>query len=114
MRGRRLSELFEPRWLAIIAVALTIALSAGVFYVLAERPPFSLGVRLIYPGGGAQTVSEFFIVAFLYAMGFAGLVLIYEAPRHRYRRSLMVSTLTSGLALLIVSTLLLLLVYGMK
>ncbi|MEM0087578.1 MAG: hypothetical protein QXT33_00525 [Thermofilum sp.] len=114
MVSRKVAELLEPKALAIIAVAVTIMLSAGIFYVLSERPPFSLGVRLVYPGGGAQTVSEFFIVAFLYAMGFAGLMLIYEAPRHRYRRSFMISTLLSGAALLVISTLLLLLVYGMK
>ncbi len=54
------------------------------------------------------------IVAFLYAMGFIGLLLVYEAPRYRYRRSLMSGTLLSGMALLVVATLLLLAVYGMK
>lgn len=114
MQSRVIATLLEQRKLAIVLVAAVIALSAGIFYLLSERPPFSLGVRLIYPGGGAQTTSEFFIVAFLYAMGFAGLLLIYEAPRYKYRQSLMTSTLLSGIALLLLSTILLLLIYGMK
>lgn len=104
----------EPRFLALTAIVVVIALCSGIFYVLSERPPFSLGVRLVYPGSGAQTASEFFIVAFLYGVGFVGLLLIYEAPRYKYRRGLMISTLLSGATLLILSTLLLLLVYWMK
>lgn len=114
MPAKRLARLLEPRWIAFAAVVVTVVISSGIFYVLSERPPFSLGARFVYPGAGAQTGSEFLIVAFLYAMGFTGLLLIYEAPRYKYRRSFMSSTLLSGAALLIVSTLLLLLVYSMK
>ncbi len=92
----------------------SLAIAAGIVYVLAERPPFSLGTYIVYPGTGAQTTSEFLVVFFLYALAVAGLILVYEAPRYKSRPSLATMFLASGAIVVFISVILLLVVYGMK
>jgi hypothetical protein len=110
----RVERLLEPRTLALLLLAFAVLVSAGIVYVLVERPPPSLGVYFYYPGTGAQTVSEMLVVAFLYAIGIAGLLMIYEAPKYRYRRQQMGAILTIGLLSVVISALLLILMYSLK
>lgn len=106
--------LLSESTLAWLLLLVSIVVASGLFYVLAERPPFSLGAQLIYPGTGAQTVSELIMVAFLYALSMSGLLLIYEAPRYRSRQGLALMFLLSGVTATLVSVLLLLAIYGIK
>ncbi|ABL78042.1 hypothetical protein [Thermofilum pendens] len=99
------------RVLAAALLAVILLIASGVFYVLSERPPFSLGVQLIYPSGGGQTVSEMIIVLFLYAMAIVGLLIIYDSTKYSPQRSAFYFTLVSGVAVVAVSLLLLLFIY---
>uniref|UniRef100_A0A7J3X9L4 Uncharacterized protein n=1 Tax=Thermofilum pendens TaxID=2269 RepID=A0A7J3X9L4_THEPE len=114
MPARYLRQLLEPKTLALMLLAFTVFVSAGFIYVLVERPPPTLGVYFFYPGTGAQTISEMLVVAFLYAIGIAGLLMIYEAPKYRYRRQQLGAILTTGLLLTVISALLLILIYTWK
>ncbi|UNQ72780.1 OST3/OST6 family protein [Infirmifilum sp. NZ] len=108
------SALLSESALAWLLLVFSIAIAAGLVYVLAERPPFSLGTYIIYPGTGSQTTSEFLVLLFLYALAVAGLLLVYEAPRYRSRPNLATMFLVTGIALAFISVTLLLTVYGMK
>lgn len=114
MPAMRVGQLLEPKILALVLLLFAVLVSAGVVYVLAERPPPSFGVYFFYPGTGAQTVSEMLVVAFLCAIGIAGLLMLYEAPKYRYRRQQMSAILTTGLLLTVISALLLVLIYSWK
>ncbi|MCC6003204.1 MAG: hypothetical protein LM590_02575 [Thermofilum sp.] len=99
-------------YLAIALVLLIVLIASGIFFVLTEHPPFSLGVYLIYPSTSGQTVSETLIIFFLYLFAITGLYMIYNAARHRYRSTAFYSMLLSGSVVLVVSLLLLLLIYN--
>ncbi|QOJ79609.1 hypothetical protein IG193_03895 [Infirmifilum lucidum] len=108
------SRLFSEDTIAWLLLVASLAIAAGIVYILAERPPFSLGTYIVYPGTGAQTTSEFLVTFFLYALAVAGLILVYEAPKYKSRPSLATMFLVSGVIVALISVILLLVVYGMK
>ncbi|MEZ0345963.1 MAG: hypothetical protein ABWK01_05385 [Infirmifilum sp.] len=111
---RGFERIFSDNNIAVALLLVSIAIAAGIVFVLAERPPFSLGTYFVYPGTSSQTTSEFLILFFIYALSVAGLILIYESPKYRSRPSLASTFLVSGVAVVVISVILLFLVYGMK
>lgn len=109
-----IERIFSESNIAWLLLAISIAIAAGIVFVLAERPPFSLGTYIIYPGTASQTTGEFLVLFFLYALSVAGLILVYESPKYRSRPSLATMSLVSGLLVVLISILLLFTVYGMK
>jgi len=68
----------EPKWLAPILLVFIILVVSGLFHVLAEQEPV---LPVVHPQQTKQTVIETLVVFLLYAFMFAGLLIIYNAPR---------------------------------
>ncbi|AGT35258.1 MULTISPECIES: hypothetical protein [Thermofilum] len=99
-------------YLAWAAVFVILLIASGIFYVLVEHPPFSLGVQLVYPSASGQTVSETLIVFFLYVFALVGLYMIYNSAKYRHRSSVFYSSLLSGVLVVMVALLLLMFIYN--
>ncbi|MGB9709101.1 MAG: hypothetical protein ACP5II_04990 [Infirmifilum sp.] len=109
-----LEKLVSENNLAWLLLVISVLIASGLVFILAERPPFSLGTYIIYPGTASQTTGEFLTIFFLYSLSIAGLILLYEAPRYRSRPNLAIMFLISGILVVLISVLLLFTVYGMK
>lgn len=96
--------------LNLVALALlfvTIFLIGGGIYMISMPPeevsPYYRGLVIISPGTHSQTLTEGIAVMLVYALGAAGLILIYRSARHRYNPKQAYMLISIGVILLILA-----------
>lgn len=92
---------------AIIVVALSVFLLGGGIYDLLVHPlsviPYGSGVLFFYPGLQQQVVVESVGVMITYAMGFAGILLMYQSTKYAYKPRQAFMMLLVGVVLIVVA-----------
>jgi hypothetical protein len=75
--------------LTAVGIAYSVFLFAGGLYTLIQKPPpaylGSSSIIFLYPGISGQFVSDTIIACILYALGFAGLLAIYQSTKSAYK-----------------------------
>ena len=93
--------------LTVIGVGYAVFLFAGGLYTLIQKPaPAYLGqttIYFLYPNISGQFVSDTIISALLYALGFVGLLAIYQSTRSAYKPRQAYMLLIIGVTLLVLS-----------
>jgi len=93
--------------LTIVGIGYTIFLFAGGLYTLITKPaPAYLGssvIYFLYPSISGQFVSDTIISGLLYALGFAGLLAIYQSTKSAYKPRQAYMLLIIGVTLLLLS-----------
>jgi len=94
--------------IAIIVTAFSLFLLAGGVYDILEQPltaiPFGRGVLFFYPYTlQAQAVVESVGVMISYAMGVAGILLMYQSTKYAYKPRQAFMMLLSGVVLIIIA-----------
>ncbi len=108
------ARLLSEEVLGYGAILLSFILAGGLFYVLVNRPPAATRYGTIDPRRDSQTVSELILVAMAYAVGTGGLYLIYDVRKHVHNPRYAQALLLAGVMLMVVSTMLLMVSYGVK
>jgi hypothetical protein len=93
---------------AIVIVAFSIFLLAGGIYDILEQPlsviPFGRRVLFFYPYTlQAQAVVESFGVMIAYAMGVAGILLMYQSTKYAYKPRQAYIMLLTGVVLILIA-----------
>ena len=90
--------------LSIMVIASAVFLFGGGLYTVIEKPPPSAYVNgrfyFLYPNLGYQFVSDTIISVMLYAIGFVGLLIIYQSTKYAYKPRQAYMMLVIGVALL--------------
>jgi hypothetical protein len=93
--------------LTIVGVGYSIFLFAGGLYTLITKPATAyLGttqIYFLYPNISQQFVSDTIIAAILYALGFAGLLAIYQSTKSAYKPRQAYMLLIIGVTFLVLS-----------
>ena len=93
--------------IAILIVALSVFLLGGGIYDLLVHPlsviPYGSGVLFFYPGLQQQVVVESIGVMMTYAMGVAGILLMYQSTKYAYNPRQAFMTLLVGVILIIIA-----------
>jgi hypothetical protein len=93
--------------IAAIVVVFAIFMFSGGLYVLINHPAtavyYNSKFYLLYPDLNYQFVSDTFIAGILYALGFLGLLSIYQSSRSAYNPRQAYMMLLIGIALVLVS-----------
>ena len=93
--------------LTIIGVAYTVFLFSGGLYMLITHPaPAYLGqsvIYFLYPSTSGQFVSDTIIAGILYALGFVGLLAIYQSTKSAYKPRQAYMLLIIGVTFLLLS-----------
>ena len=93
---------------ATIIVAVSVFFLAGGIYDILEQPlsviPFGRSVLFFYPYTlQAQAVYESIAVMITYAMGVAGIVLMYQSTKYAYKPRQAFMMLLSGVVLILIA-----------
>jgi len=92
---------------AILVVAFSVFLLAGGIYDILEKPlsvlPYGRGVLFFYPGLQGQFFNESVAVMIAYAMGVAGILLIYQSTKYVYKPRQAFIMLLSGVVLILIA-----------
>lgn len=93
--------------ITIIVVVYAIFLFGGGLYTIITQPLPAVyyGQRFIflYPELGSQFVSDTVIAVMLYAMGFVGLLAVYQSTKYAYKPRQAYMWLVVGVALLLLA-----------
>jgi hypothetical protein len=93
--------------LTIVGLAYSIFIFGGGLYTLIMRPipAYISGSRFffVYPGISQQFVSDTAVSGILYALGFVGLLIIYQSSKSAYKPRQAYMMLVIGVALLFLS-----------
>ena len=96
-----------PYLIAALLMFAAIILFSGVVYDLSTSVrsviPYYRGFLLLYPSLHEQTLSESIAIMIIYALGAAGLLLIYQSIRYRRNPNQASLLIRLGTALLIVA-----------
>jgi hypothetical protein len=92
---------------SLIVIASAVFLFGGGLYTVIEKPLISAYVNgrfyFLYPNLGYQFVSDTIISVMLYAIGFAGLLIIYQSTKYAYKPRQAYIMLVIGVALLFIA-----------
>ncbi len=93
--------------LTVVGLAYALFIFGGGLYTLIMRPipAYISGSRFffVYPGISQQFVADTAVSAILYALGFAGLLIIYQSSKSAYKPRQAYMMLVIGVALLFLS-----------
>jgi len=109
-----MSRLKSQKLVMSLIIIGSILIMGGLLYVIVNEPPPLYREGPFAYGLNRQTIVEMFIVALAYAMGFAGLYLVYNIKRYYYDTRFLTINLLSGSLLLLLSMLLLQSIYAIK
>lgn len=91
----------------VVAVAYTVFILGGGLYTIINRPLPSAYVNgnfyFLYPSISSQFVSDTLISAFLYALGFLGLLMIYQSTKSAYNPRQAYMILIIGVTFVLIS-----------
>jgi hypothetical protein len=97
----------SPYIVAIILAAITIFLLGGGIYDVTLKPrsviPYSSGFIFLYPSLHEQILNESIAIMIVYALGAAGLILIYRSTRYMRNPEQASLLIKIGAALLILT-----------
>ena len=89
---------------SIIVIASAVFLFGGGLYTIIIRPLpsayYNNRFYFLYPDLGAQFISDTVIATMLYAMGFIGLLAIYQSTKYAYKPRQAYMMLAVGVALM--------------
>jgi hypothetical protein len=89
---------------SIIVISTAVFLFGGGLYTIIIRPLpsayYNNRFYFLYPDLGAQFVSDTVIATMLYAMGFIGLLAIYQSTKYAYKPRQAYMMLAVGVALM--------------
>jgi hypothetical protein len=92
---------------SVIVISYAIFLFGGGLYTLISSPLPAFytgkGFIFIYPDLGRQFISDSVISAMLYAIGFAGLLAIYQSTKYAYKPRQAYMMLIIGVTLLLLA-----------
>jgi hypothetical protein len=93
--------------ISIIVIASAVFLFGGGLYTIIEKPLPSAYVSgrfyFLYPDLGGQFISDTVISVMLYAIGFIGLLAVYQSTKYAYKPRQAYMMLVIGLALLLMA-----------
>jgi hypothetical protein len=93
--------------ISIIVIAYAIFLFSGGLYTITTEPLTAYstgrGFIFIYPDLGEQFVSDSVIAVMLYAMGFVGLLAVYQSTKYAYKPRQAYMMLVIGVTLLLLA-----------
>jgi hypothetical protein len=93
--------------IAIIVVALSVFLLGGGIFDILQQPlsviPYGGGVLFFYPGLQNQVVYESVGVMIVYAIGVAGILLMYQSTKYAYKPRQAFMILLVGVVLILVA-----------
>ena len=93
--------------ISIIVIASALFLFGGGLYTIIEKPLPSAYVSgrfyFLYPDLGGQFISDTVISVMLYAIGFIGLLAVYQSTKYAYKPRQAYMMLVIGLALLLMA-----------
>jgi hypothetical protein len=94
--------------LTIVGMAYVVFLFGGGLYTLIEKPlpsyySESSGFYFLYPDISSQFVADTIIAVALYALGFVGLLSIYQSTKSAYKPRQAYMLLVVGVALVLLS-----------
>jgi hypothetical protein len=99
----------KPSSLAISVVVLAYAIflfGGGLYTIISEPLPAfytSSGFIFLYPDLGEQFISDSVIAVMLYAIGFVGLLAIYQSTKYAYKPRQAYMMLVIGVTLLLLA-----------
>ena len=92
---------------SIIIISYAIFLFGGGLYTIISSPLPAYytgkGFLFLYPDIGQQFISDSIIAIMLYALGFAGLLAIYQSTKYAYKPRQAYMMLVIGIALLLLA-----------
>ena len=93
--------------ISVIVIAYAIFLFGGGLYTIISSPLPAFytgqGFLFIYPELGQQFVADTVIAVMLYAMGFAGLLAVYQSTKYAYKPRQAYMMLVIGVTLLLLA-----------
>jgi hypothetical protein len=93
--------------ISIIVIASALFFFGGGLYTIIEKPLPSAYVSgrfyFLYPDLGGQFISDTVISVMLYAIGFIGLLAVYQSTKYAYKPRQAYMMLVIGLALLLMA-----------
>jgi hypothetical protein len=93
--------------ISMVAIAYALFVFGGGLYTIINRPVPSAYVNgrfyFLYPQISAQFVSDTIVSVTLYALGFAGLFVIYQSTKSAYKPRQAYMMLIIGVTLLLIS-----------
>ena len=93
--------------ISVIVIAYAIFLFGGGLYTIISSPLPAFytgqGFLFIYPELGQQFVADTVIAVMLYAMGFAGLLAVYQSTKYAYKPRQAYMMLVVGVTLLLLA-----------
>ena len=93
--------------ISIIVISYAIFLFGGGLYTIISSPLPAYytgkGFLFLYPDIGQQFISDSIIAIMLYALGFAGLLAIYQSTKYAYKPRQAYMMLVIGVALLLLA-----------
>ena len=93
--------------ISIIVISYAIFLFGGGLYTIISSPLPAYytgkGFLFLYPDIGQQFISDSIIAIMLYALGFAGLLAIYQSTKYAYKPRQAYMMLVIGIALLLLA-----------
>jgi hypothetical protein len=91
----------------IIVIAYAIFLFSGGLYTIITQPLtavyYSQRFLFIYPALGSQFISDTVIAVMLYAIGFVGLLAVYQSTKYAYKPRQAYMMLVIGVTLLLLA-----------
>jgi hypothetical protein len=109
--SRRVNKIFTAKpsslVISIIVIGYAVFLFSGGLYTIISEPLPAFytgrGFIFIYPELGQQFVSDTVIALTLYAMGFSGLLAIYQSTKYAYKPRQAYMMLVIGVTLLLLA-----------
>jgi hypothetical protein len=93
--------------ISIIVIAYTIFLFGGGLYTIITQPLPALyygqSFLFLYPELGSQFISDTVIAVMLYAIGFVGLLAVYQSTKYAYKPRQAYMMLVIGVTLLLLA-----------
>jgi hypothetical protein len=93
--------------ITIVAIAYSVFIFGGGLYTLIERPLPSAYVNnnfyFLYPSLSDQFISDTIIAVILYALGFGGMLMIYQSTKNAYKPRQAYMMLAIGVAFVLIS-----------
>ena len=93
--------------ISIIVIGYAIFIFGGGLYTIISSPLPAYytgkGFLFLYPDIGQQFISDSIIAIMLYALGFAGLLAIYQSTKYAYKPRQAYMMLVIGIALLLLA-----------
>jgi hypothetical protein len=92
---------------SIIIISFSIFLFSGGIYTIVSSPLpayyTGTGFLFLYPDLGAQFISDSIIAIMLYAIGFIGLLTIYQSTKYAYKPRQAYMMIVIGVTLLLIA-----------